>query len=100
MALTSGQIEGLSIKDLERVCHAEFSGRTWSWVDPLKDVQAAREEIILGINSRQSVCRDRGKDFAKVVSENEDDVSVLESAGLPTDPNGVPSAPEQEESAP
>jgi len=90
MALITGQIEGLSILDFERVCHAEFSGRTWAWVDPLKDVEAAAAEITLGINSRQNVCRERGKDFAKVLGENEDDVAALESAGLPTDPKGNP----------
>jgi lambda family phage portal protein len=84
MALLSGKIDGLGIGDYERLCHAEFSGRTWSWVDPAKDIQAAREEIELGINSRQAICRDRGKDFAKIVVENEEDVAALEKAGLPT----------------
>lgn len=82
MALLTGKIEGLSPLDYDRLRFAEFSGRTWSWVDPMKDVQAAREEILLGINSRQSVARDRGKDFAKILGENEEDQSAMDSAGV------------------
>ena len=82
MALTTGQIEGLGISDYSRLCHAEFSGRTWDWVDPLKDIKAAKEEIALGLNSRQNIAREKGRDFAELIEENEEDVNALESAGL------------------
>ena len=94
MALMAGEIEGLTIRDFDRLCHAEFSGRTWNWVDPLKDVEAAAAEVALGINSRQQIARDRSKDFAKITSENEDDQKLLESAGLPTTTQPAP-APAQ-----
>lgn len=90
MALMTGEIEGLTIRDLDRLCHAEFSGRTWNWVDPLKDVDAAAAEVALGINSRQQIARDRGKDFTKIIGENEEDVKALESAGLPTNTQPAP----------
>jgi lambda family phage portal protein len=82
MALLAGKIDGLDIRDYDRLKHVEFSGRTWPWVDPVKDIQAAREEIDLGINSRQSISREKGRDFAKMVSQNEEDVAMLEAAGL------------------
>lgn len=84
MALTTGQIEGLDIRDFDRLCHAEFSGRTWAWVDPVKDIEAAEKEIALCINSRQQIARDRGKDFDKILEQNADDNEKLEAAGLPT----------------
>jgi lambda family phage portal protein len=93
MALMSNQIEGLSVLDYERVSHAEFNGRTWAWVDPLKDVEAARAEIELGINSRQNISRERGKDFDKTTAENVADVAMLEAAGLPTTTSPAPVAP-------
>lgn len=82
MALFMGKIEGLTLLDFPRCAPAEFSGRTWAWVDPLKDVQAYEAEVTLGINSRQQICRERGKDFAKIVAENEEDSDKLISAGL------------------
>jgi len=102
MALTTGQIEGLSLRDLGRVCHAEFSGRTWNWVDPLKDIQAAREEIALNLNSRQGIARDKGKDFAKIIEQNKEDYEMLEAAGLNTSTekqpkNNQPEPPQTEE---
>ena len=96
MALTTGEIEGLGIQDYDRLCHAEFSGRTWDWVDPLRDINAAKEEIALGLNSRQNIAREKGRDFAKITEENKEDVANLESAGLTsivelgTLPNEVP----------
>lgn len=95
MALLTGQIEGYGIGDFDRLCHVEFSGRTWAWVDPVKDLEAARIELELGLNSRQSICRDRGKDFAKTIAENEADVAALEGAGLPTttSPKVAPESP-------
>ena len=98
MALTMGQIEGLDIRDYDRLKHAEFSGRTWAWVDPLKDIQASREEIALGLNSRQRIAREKGLDFDKLVTENEDDVAKLEAADLPSSTEKSVSPTKQNES--
>lgn len=84
MALLTGKIEGLTLLDFARCAPAEFSGRTWAWVDPLKDVNAYEAEIALGLNSRQQICREKGRDFTKIVAENEADTEALEAAGLPT----------------
>jgi capsid protein len=90
MALLMNQIEGYSIADYQRLNHAEFSGRTWDWVDPLKDIKTAVAEVQLGITSRQEICRKKGKSFEKIVAQNEVDIALLESAGLPSDPTGAP----------
>lgn len=82
MTLIAGEIDGLTPADYDRCCYAEFAGRTWAWVDPLKDIKAYEEEVRLVLNSRSSICRERGKDFATVVSENESDIKLLDSAGL------------------
>ena len=94
MALLTGQIEGYTIADFARLDHAEFSGRTWDWVDPLNDVKTATAEVQLGITSRQEICRRRGKDFEKILAENAEDQAKLEAAGLSTDPEGQ-SAPQE-----
>lgn len=83
MALTMRLIDGLNVEDYQRACHADFSGRSWDWVDPLKDIKAAKEEIMLGINSRQAVTREKGRSFTQKVEENKEDVEKLNEAGLP-----------------
>lgn len=83
MALTMGQIEGLSLRDFDRLNHKEISGRNWHWVDPLKDVQAKAAEVELGINSRQNIAREAGKpDFTAIVAQNAEDKKLLDAEGL------------------
>jgi lambda family phage portal protein len=94
MALLAGEIEGLSPRDFDRCCYAEFSGRTWAWVDPAKDIAALKEEIALGLNSRSAACREKGKDFDKILAENESDTEKLDAAGLlPVEAAPVAAAP-------
>jgi capsid protein len=100
MALLTGQIEGLSMLDYDRVRHVEFSGRMWSWVDPLKDVEAAKAEILLGINSRQAVARDRAKSFTKILAENEEDQKAMDKAGISYEKAGQADKPATEEKPP
>jgi hypothetical protein len=82
MALLAGEIEGLSPRDFDRCCYADFCGRTWAWIDPARDIAALKEEIALNINSASSACRERGKDFAAIALENESDKKILDDAGL------------------
>jgi capsid protein len=46
-----------------------WQGRRWAEADPVKAVTADKDEIALGINSRQNVCRSRGRDFSVIVEE-------------------------------
>jgi len=77
MAMISGQVP-IAAEDFERVCCASFQGRRWQWVDPMKDVQAAREEISLGTNSLQSIARERGKDLRDIAEEMREDAEIAE----------------------
>ena len=45
----------------------EWQGRRWSWVDPLKDIQAAREAIRSGLQSPQQVAAQHGADIEDVL---------------------------------
>lgn len=65
--------------DLKRLPYAKFDkfnapaffGRRWDWVDPQKDVNAAREAVSLGIKSRQQIIRESGRDPEEVRRELE-----------------------------
>lgn len=76
MAILSDQIP-YKMVDFDRLSQATFAGRRWAWVDPMKDIKAAAEEIELGINSRRRVAGDRGRDFAEVVAENAEDQKAM-----------------------
>lgn len=84
MALMSGELEGLTMRDYDRLCHAEFSGRTWDWVDPVKDIEAIEREIELGMNSLSAAAKAKGRDFNKIVAQKKEDIKTLEAAGLNT----------------
>lgn len=77
MAMISGQVP-IAAEDFDRVCCASFQGRRWAWVDPMKDVQAAREEVTLGTNSLQAIARERGKDLRDIAEEMREDAAVAE----------------------
>ena len=55
------------------------------WVDPLKDVNAARQEIAAGIVSISETIRTRGEDPDKVFAEIAAERKLLESLGIITD---------------
>jgi capsid protein len=45
----------------------EWQPRRWSWVDPLKDIEAARLAIISGVSSPQQVAAQYGMDIEDVL---------------------------------
>ena len=67
----------LRSSELERYMDHHFQGRRWSWVDPVKDVQAAVIEINEGLRSRSSFIRDKGSDPTKVWDEIEAENEAL-----------------------
>ena len=80
MAMISGQVP-IAAEEFDRICSCSFQGRRWSWVDPTKDVVAAREEITLGTASLQSIARERGKDLRDIAEEMREDASIAEGDG-------------------
>ena len=73
------------------------------WVDPLKDVNAARNEIGAGITSISETIRARGEDPEKVFAEIAEERALMQSLGIVSDVIAVPAAapmpPDPEEAA-
>jgi len=59
-----------------------FQGRRWPWVDPLKDMQAAREAVALGTRSISDIIRESGRDPDDVWTELGRDLERLRGLGL------------------
>ena len=75
---------------------AQFQPRRWAWIDPLKDIQAKKEEIALGITSISSVIRDQGKDPREVWEEIQKDSEIMAELGISINTSEVPDGPTQE----
>lgn len=61
---------------------AEYQGRRWDWVDPQKDVAAAKESIDYKLKSRSEVIRNNGRDPDAVWTEIQRENQTLDSLGI------------------
>lgn len=80
--LISGRIKGADIGDFRRLNKPCFLGRRWDWVDPLKDLQAAKLERELVLTSPRRQAAMAGADFKTMVAEAEEDIKMLKQADL------------------
>jgi len=55
-----------------------WHGRGWKWVDPKNDLEAAKLEIDLGLNSRTNLHADRGTDYEDTVDDLADEETYAE----------------------
>jgi lambda family phage portal protein len=81
--LTELDLDTRSAGDYRRV---EWKPRGWKWVDPANDLDALEKEIMLGINSRQRACGERGVDFEDVVDELEYEQEYADEASVDVSP--------------
>ncbi|MEA3211309.1 MAG: hypothetical protein QOE70_4366 [Chthoniobacter sp.] len=68
--------------DEEAVC---FFGRSFPWIDPVKDIQAAKEAIDLGVGTRTEFAAEAGKDFEEVTATLGREKTMRAAAGLAED---------------
>ncbi len=72
-AMTAGAItmpngSALPVGKANKFSAHEWQGRRWSWVDPMKDIEAARLEVASGIASPQMVAARNGVDVEDVIA--------------------------------
>jgi len=90
-ALTTGELR-LASRDPEDWAEHQWQPRGWDWVDPLKDILAAKEEIALGVNSRTRIAAERGRDIEEVLREIAAEQKLARELGV--DLGGEPTDPE------
>jgi len=56
--------------------------RGWSWVDPLKESKAAKNDVECGFKSIYDVCAERGMDFDEVMEQNKRAREKAEAEGF------------------
>lgn len=80
VALPNGST--LPIIKQEKFSAHEWQGRRWSWVDPMKDIEAARLEIKTGIASPQMVAARNGVDVEDVIASIAAFEAMVKTAGV------------------
>ena len=81
MALTQKQLIGPAGSALPLSALAKFEKRSWrprgwAWVDPLKDVQAAREAFLLRVKSLSDIAADSGGEFSEIAQQIQNDLDL------------------------
>lgn len=87
--LLAGAI-ALPLADVQRLGAHDFEYRGWPWVDPLKDINAAGQELALRLTSRQRVCAERGRDFETILEELAEEERLAGKYGVPLAPTEAP----------
>lgn len=81
-AIMKGQELKLPLSKLDKFNAPKWHGRRWSWVDPLKEVQATLLEIKAGLTTHSKVLAERGLDREEVWTELADEKQQAEALGL------------------
>ena len=67
---------------IEKYKNVTWSMRRWSWVDPVKDVNAAAISVQNGFRSRSDVIREQGRDPDDVWNEVEKENETIKTKGI------------------
>jgi len=70
-----------SVKKTKFMAHG-WQFRGWSWVDPLKDIQTAKEGIALRITSRTRIASEQGRDIEDVFDELQAEESLAKKYNI------------------
>lgn len=74
---------GIPLRQFDRFLDASnFRGRTWSWIDPLKDVNASVIALQNGLLSVQDVATQYGKDAEDLMSQIARDKQLADQFGV------------------
>ena len=68
--------------DATRPVRCLWQPRGWPWVDPRADIEAAEKEIALGVNSRTTICAERGRDFSEILDELAEEERLAAEKGV------------------
>ena len=96
-AVLNNRLDGVvSAETLERFSDHRWQGRRWTWVDPLKDIQATISAINAGLTSPQRVAAEMGVDVDEVLDQIAAYQQMLteKNVSLPVVPAGKSAAPD------
>lgn len=80
----------LPASKFEKFNAAEFQGRRWQWVDPLKDLQACVLAIDKKLANYSQIYAEKGSDFVETMQGLAQELKVLADLDLSTAPTAPP----------
>jgi lambda family phage portal protein len=81
MALLTGALR-LDSRISSNYYAVEWRPRGWKWVDPVNDLTAAALAISLGLDSRQRLAAEQGRDFEEIVAEIAHELEIADAMGV------------------
>lgn len=81
MGMLTGQLR-LPAHKREKFLRVKWQPRGWSWVDPLKDIQAAREALSLGLTTRKEILASQGRDLSDTLKQLAEEDAAAENLGI------------------
>lgn len=94
-AITLANGSPLPIVKIDKFKAHAWQFRGWSWVDPLKDIQAAKEALDLKITSRSRLAAEQGRDLEAVFDELQAEQALAARYQIDLSINPSPPAPDQ-----
>lgn len=87
LALLKGQIilpngSALPASKIDKFKQHQWQGRRWAWVDPLKDIQSAREAVRSCVASPQMIAAQNGVDIEDVIKDISKFEAMLKTSGV------------------
>ena len=96
MAVLSGN---LTLPDydssVKRYREVHWTPRSWDWIDPQKEVIAAREAVRCGFKSQAQIVAEQGGDLEELLAARQSEVQQAKQLGLIFDTNPVINSNEQ-----
>lgn len=82
IALLRGAVGNLPASKLSKFRADTWQPRRWQWVDPSNDINAAKEQVALGVKSRRQIAAEQGDDLDDILLEQQQEVERMEALGL------------------
>lgn len=81
MQLLNGSI-GMGMTEFDKLSEVRWQAKSWTWVDPLKDIKAATEAINAGIKTASEVIAEQGGDIEDVYEQLAYEQQLAKEKGL------------------
>lgn len=96
-AVLAGQVLGVSVSEYapnpQKFEAARYKTRGWSWIDPTKEVNAAKESVLCGFSTVTDVISQTagGQDLEDILKTRRHELDLMSAAGLQfqTDPQAA-----------
>ncbi|QDP46578.1 MAG: putative portal protein [Prokaryotic dsDNA virus sp.] len=75
-------VRPLPASKYNKFAEVEWTPRGWSWVDPLKDQQAAKIGIEMGLTSREEIASSQGKNYEDIFNQLAEENLLASNLGV------------------